>query len=167
MASVGRGWKALICFWVLAATRSAGRFNPIRIPEVRHPTEQCHFKAPPHVLQHGKQQKGGLFMTEEEKMQVAVFRFGVISDFVNGSKLASGEKTRLIREKCARKWQIPFSEKTRIGRSTILRWVRLYNKSGGKLDSLRPSSRKDCNKSRAMDEDTCLGLMSLRNLMPE
>jgi transposase InsO family protein len=106
-------------------------------------------------------------MTEEEKMQVAVFRFGVISDFVNGSKLASGEKTRLIREKCARKWQIPFSEKTRIGRSTILRWVRLYNKSGGKLDSLRPGSRKDCNKSRAMDEDTCLGLMSLRNLMPE
>lgn len=74
-------------------------------------------------------------MTEEEKMQVALFRFGVICDFVNGTRLFPGEKSRLLREKCARKWQIPFSEKTRIGRSTILRWVRLYNASGGKLDS--------------------------------
>ena len=106
-------------------------------------------------------------MTEEEKMQVAVFRFGVISDFVNGSKLSPGEKTRLIRQKCVRKWQIPFSEKTRISKSTILRWVRLYKNSGCKLESLYPGSRRDCGLSRAMDEDTCLGLISLRNLMPE
>lgn len=106
-------------------------------------------------------------MTEEEKMQVAVFRFGVISDFVNGSKLSPGEKTRLIRQKYARKWQIPFSEKTRISKSTILRWVRLYKNSGCKLESLYPGSRRDCGLSRAMDEDTCLALMSLRKLMPE
>ena len=106
-------------------------------------------------------------MTEEEKMQVAVFRFGVISDFANGARLSPGEKTRLIREKCARKWQIPFSEKTRISKSIILRWVRLYNNSGERLESLRPNGRKDINKSRAMDEDTCLALMSLRSRMPE
>ena len=106
-------------------------------------------------------------MTEEEKMQAAVFRFGVISDFVNGSKLSPGEKTRLIQQKCARKWQIPFSEKTRIGKSTILRWIRLYKHSGGKLESLYPGSRKDRGRSRAMDEETCLGLISLRDRMPE
>jgi hypothetical protein len=53
-------------------------------------------------------------MTEDEKMQVAVFRFGVISDFVIGSQMSRAEKRRLMRDKCARKWQIPFSEKTRL-----------------------------------------------------
>ncbi len=48
-------------------------------------------------------------MTEDEKMQVAVVRFGVISDFVIGAQMSRGEKRRLMRDKCARKWQIPFS----------------------------------------------------------
>ena len=43
-------------------------------------------------------------MTEEEKREVAAFRFGIISDLVNRVQLDAGEKERLIREKCARKW---------------------------------------------------------------
>jgi hypothetical protein len=34
--------------------------------------------------------------------------------------------------------------------------VRLYNAGGGKLEALCPRGRNDCDKSRAMDEDTCL-----------
>ncbi|MBL6995600.1 MAG: IS481 family transposase, partial [Desulfobacula sp.] len=45
-------------------------------------------------------------MTEDEKMQVAVFRFGVISDFVNGIWMSRTERRRLMREKCACKWPI-------------------------------------------------------------
>ena len=70
-------------------------------------------------------------MTEDEKMQVAVFRFSVIGDFVTGVQMSRAEKRRLMRQKCARKWQIPFSEKTRIGRGTIQRWVRVYKDSNG------------------------------------
>jgi len=106
-------------------------------------------------------------MTEEEKVQVALFRFGVICDVVNGTRLSPGETSRLIGEKCGRKWQIPFSEKTRISKSTILRWVRLYKAGNGKLESLYPGSRQDRGRSRAMDEETCLSLMSLRRSMPE
>ena len=58
-------------------------------------------------------------MTEDEKMQVAVFRFGVISEFVTGTQISRAEKRRLMREKSARKWQIPFSEKTSITMGTI------------------------------------------------
>ena len=105
-------------------------------------------------------------MTEEEKKQVATFRFGVICDFVNGSGRSPGEKSYLLKEKCSRKWQIPFSQKTRISRSTLLRWVKLYRAGGGKLESLYPSSRQDRDKSRAMDEETCLSLSSLRKRMP-
>jgi len=106
-------------------------------------------------------------MTEEEKKQVAAFRFGVICDLVNVVQLELGEQERLIREKCARKWQIPFSAKTRISRSTILRWVRLYKQSSGKLESLYPRDRSDRGMSRGMDEETCLALVHLRKDMPK
>jgi putative transposase len=106
-------------------------------------------------------------MTEDEKMQVAVFRFSVIGDFVNGTQMSRAEKRRLMRDKCARKWQIPFSEKTRISMPTLNRWVRLYKDSGRDLKSLLPKDRCDQGKSRAMDEDTCLSLIQLRQKMPD
>jgi hypothetical protein len=65
-----------------------------------------------------------LIMTEDEKMQVAVFRFSVISDFIHSPSMSHQEKSRLLQQKCSRKWQIPFSEKTRISKGTIRRWIR-------------------------------------------
>ena len=38
-------------------------------------------------------------MNEEQKMEVAIFRFGVIHDFVSGVQLDRGEQKRLLREK--------------------------------------------------------------------
>ena len=105
-------------------------------------------------------------MTEDEKMRVAVFRFGVISDFVIGAQMSRGEKRRLMRDKSARKWQIPFSEKTSLSMGTISRWCRLYKDSNGDLKSLKPKDRCDQGKSRAMDEDTCLSLIELKSQMP-
>ena len=105
-------------------------------------------------------------MNEDEKMQVAVFRFGVISDFVTGAQMSRGEKRRLMRDKCARKWQIPFSQKTSLSIGTINRWCRLYKGSNGDLKSLQPKDRCDQGKSRAMDEDTCLSLIELKLQTP-
>lgn len=106
-------------------------------------------------------------MTEEEKKQIAVFRFGVIHEFVTGITLDHGEQERLLREKCGRKWKIPCSPRTRISRSTILNWVRRYKKGNMRLESLYPESRSDRGKSRAMDEDTCLALIRLKKEMPD
>ena len=106
-------------------------------------------------------------MTEEEKEQVATFRFGVICDLVTVDQMNLGEQERLIRDKCARKWQIPFSTKSRISRSTILRWVRVYRQSGGQLQSLHPADRSDRGQSRSLDEDTCLALIRLRKELPK
>lgn len=106
-------------------------------------------------------------MTEDQKMEVAVFRFGVIGDFVNGSRMTRAEKQRLKQEKCARKWQIPHSEKTRISQNTLERWIRVYTKSGNDLKSLCPKGRSDRGKFRSMDEDTRLSLIGLRKQMPE
>jgi len=105
-------------------------------------------------------------MTEDEKMQVAVFRFSVIGDFVNGNQMSRAEERRLKREKCARKWKIPFSEKTRISQGTLQRWCRVYRNSGGDLKSLHPKDRSDQGKTRVMDEETCLSLIELKLEMP-
>lgn len=81
-------------------------------------------------------------MQEKQKIDIAVFRFSVIHDFVGGLNLEYGQKQKLLREKCARKWVIPFSEKTSISESTILRWIELYEESGRKLESLYPNLDK-------------------------
>jgi len=106
-------------------------------------------------------------MTEEQKKRVAVFRFGVIHDLINGNDVNQGPQEALIRQKCARKWEIPCSEKTRISRSTILRWVRLYRQSNGKIESLYPGDRSDRGESRALDGETILALIRLRQEMPK
>ena len=103
-------------------------------------------------------------MTEDEKMQVAIFRYSVISDFVNGIDMSRGEKSRLMRDKCERKWSIPFSQKTRISRESINHWIRIYNAGGVK--ALRPKQRSDQGRSRAMDDDTCETLICLRRELP-
>jgi putative transposase len=106
-------------------------------------------------------------MDDDKKSRIATFRFGVIHDLVGHVELEPGEQERLLREKCSRKWVIPFSDKTRITRSTILRWVKLYRDSGGRLEALTNHDRCDQGKSRAIDEETGLALIRLRAELPK
>jgi transposase InsO family protein len=105
-------------------------------------------------------------MNDEQKKQVAIFRFGVISDFVSPTRLAWGERARLLEEKCARQWQIPFSTRTRLSVATIRSWIRAYEKGGQQLEALYPHSRSDRGQARALDQETTLALLGLRRQMP-
>jgi transposase InsO family protein len=100
-------------------------------------------------------------MDEERKKKVSVFRFGVIHDLVGGRRLSRGQKETLIREKSSHEWDIPFSGRSYISPSTIKRWIRLYESSGGRLESLHPSDREDKGKIRAMHDETALSLVNL------
>ncbi|SMD14827.1 Transposase [Desulfocicer vacuolatum DSM 3385] len=106
-------------------------------------------------------------MDERQKIDVAVFRYGVIQDFVTGIELEYGKQEQLFQEKCARKWTIPFSNKTSISRSTLKRWVELYRTGGKKLESLYPNDREDKGKPRVLDNDVCMTLLRLRREQPE
>ena len=106
-------------------------------------------------------------MTEKEKQEVAAFRFSIIHEFVNGTKPPFGEQEKLLRAKCNKKWNIPCSDRTSIGRSTILRWISLYKESAGEIIALFPRDREDSGKARVYDKDTCLGLIQLRKELPE
>jgi len=105
-------------------------------------------------------------MDEDRKKQIAVFRFGVIHEFVGGAVLDYGEQERLLRDKCARKWKIPYSNRTRVSRGAMLSWIKQYRDSGGRLESLYPKDRDDRKKSRAIDEHTAENLIALRKSMP-
>jgi putative transposase len=105
-------------------------------------------------------------MDEQQREQIALFRFGVINDLVGGVRLERGELERLIKDKSQRRWYIPGSNRTRISASTIRRWIRLYESSGRKLESLRPAKRSDRGRSRAIDEETVLALIRLRGQIP-
>ncbi|MBW2690307.1 MAG: helix-turn-helix domain-containing protein, partial [Deltaproteobacteria bacterium] len=106
-------------------------------------------------------------MTEEQKKEVAVFRYGIIADFVGATRLDRGEREALLREKCDRKWLIPFSPRTRLSRSTIVRWIQKYNEGGRRLESLYPQDRNDQGQVRAIDEETGLALLELRRQQPK
>lgn len=104
-------------------------------------------------------------MTEEMKKRIATFRFGVISDIVTSTKLDYGEQERLVQEKCNRQWDIPYSPRTHIARSTIYSWLKKYTDSGNKLTALYPRERSDSGASRTIDDETanCIIQTKLEN----
>ncbi len=105
-------------------------------------------------------------MDEETKKRIAVFRFGVIADFVGGRRLGWGETERLMRDKCGQRWQIPGGMRTGISESTLKEWISRYKGSGNKLESLYPRDRSDRGKTRAIEKELAAGLISLRKEMP-
>jgi len=104
-------------------------------------------------------------MQEKQREEVALFRFGVISDLVC-SRLVPGEMAERIREKSRQRWLMPTSGRTRIAESTIRRWVSLYLGSDRQLTSLFPHERSDRGRSRRVDEETILSLVRLRKELP-
>jgi putative transposase len=82
-------------------------------------------------------------MTDQEREEVALFRFGVISDLVGATRLDHGERGRLIKQKAAAALEHSAFPRTRISDNTIRRWVAMYEKSGRQLDSLKPVPRSD------------------------
>ncbi len=105
-------------------------------------------------------------MIEEKNKRIATFRFGVISDIVTCLNLAYGEQERLVQEKCERQWEIPFTSRTYISRSTIYEWIRKYKDSGNKLESLYPRSRCDAGISRTIDDETAAFIIQTKKEKP-
>ena len=105
-------------------------------------------------------------MDEKLKMEIAKFRFGVISDFVTGVRHPHGERQRLIEEKTQRQWLIPGSPRSRISKATIMLWVNKYRASGNRLESLMPLEREDKGSHRALDLGIRLALTELRAKHP-
>lgn len=104
---------------------------------------------------------------DEKKLKVATFRFGLISEFVTGVRLDYGEKEKLLKEKMGRSYDIPFSERAIISRSTIEKWIRDYNKSGKQIEGLYPQARSDKGTARALSSSLKLAVKELKKERPD
>jgi len=98
--------------------------------------------------------------------RIALFRFGVIAPLVD-RHLSRGERERILNEIAAGTWQIPGSQRTSIGRSTVVKWLACYQRSGGDIESLKPRRRSDRGSTRSIDEETAAALIVLKQQMPE
>jgi len=103
-------------------------------------------------------------MDETLREQMALFRYGVISDLVS-RPLAPGEKERLLRSLSEREWTLPGASQTRIGRSTVRDWLGLYEAMG--FEGLKPRPRSDRGTSRAIPEPVQDLLLAMRRERPK
>jgi transposase InsO family protein len=103
---------------------------------------------------------------EDRKLKIATFRFGLISEFVTGVKLVYGEKERLLKEKASRSYDIPFSDRGIISRSSIEKWILDYKKSGYRIEGLYPKYRKDKGATRVLSSDLKLAIKELKKELP-
>jgi len=100
-------------------------------------------------------------MDKEKREKIALFRFGVISRLL-WVKEDERQKEALLREITSTTWEIPFSRRTALGRSTVLDWLKKYRDKGDRIESLEPQSRSDKGKARSLDEETEQTLIRLK-----
>ena len=103
---------------------------------------------------------------EDRKLQIATFKFGIISEFVTGVRLHYGEKERLMQEKLGRIYEIPFSSRRSIARSTLEKWICDYKKAGYRLEGLMPIDRSDKGKTRVLSDHLKLAIKELKKGNP-
>ena len=102
----------------------------------------------------------------DKNREIATFRFGVIAEFVTGVKLDYGEKEKLITQKIARTYRIPYSNHSSISRSTINEWVSAYKNAGYRIEGLFPKTRKDKGSFRKLDPQIRLAIVQIKNEHP-
>jgi putative transposase len=105
-------------------------------------------------------------MNDELRKQIALFRFGLISALVGRKGLSRGEQEACLTRMIKQEWDIPGSARSSIARSTVLRWLALYQQSGERLESLEPKPRKDRGRGRALDAEIEAAVIRLRKENP-
>jgi len=77
---------------------------------------------------------------------VALFRLAVLGPLVSRDRLEHGELKRLIRELAGRDYDIPGTERGRIGEKTIEAWYYAWRREG--IEALTPRPRSDRGQSK-------------------
>lgn len=100
----------------------------------------------------------------ERNTEIALFRYGLISTLLFGT-LAAGELERNLREIASKTYRIPYSSRTRVGISSLRRYLKLYQQGG--FDALRPDVRVDRHIPRAFPKELLQKAITLREEQPE
>ena len=100
-------------------------------------------------------------MTDSQPRQaIALFRYGLIAEFVQLPVGAKGLYARL-REKANIGYTIPGTTRTRVTLETLRHWLANYRRSG--FEALLPKGRADRGRSRALPQAVADALISLKD----
>jgi putative transposase len=103
-------------------------------------------------------------MTEpQDRKAIALFRYGLIADFIHLPAGSRGLYARL-REKAALDYSIPGSNRIRVAPETLRHWLKDYRRGG--FDALLPKGRADQGRSRALPQTVADALLSLKEEQP-
>lgn len=100
---------------------------------------------------------------ETRSQEIALFRYGLISSLLFDA-LPVGAVEKALAEIAARSYRIPYSSRTKVGISTLRRYLKLYQAHG--FDALRPTTRTDRRKPRAFPPAVLQKAITLREEQP-
>jgi len=104
-------------------------------------------------------------MENDEKEAKALFRYGLISEFLHGD-LVWGEKSARMQQLTMRKYRVPWQEEPlEISVSTLNRWLAVYKSSG--FSGLKQKDRSDKNISKALDAILSDRIIAIKKSNPE
>ncbi len=96
-------------------------------------------------------------MDEQDREQVALFRYGLIAPLLHGSV---EDRVEYLAEISNKVYQVPYYGPMEYSPKTIRAWLSAYNRDG--LDGLKPRRRSDKGQPRVIPLETRQKLLELR-----
>ena len=101
---------------------------------------------------------------EARSQEIALFRYGLISSLLFDA-LPAGCVEKALTEIASKTYRIPYSSRTKVGISTLRRYLKLYQQDG--FAALRPTTRTDRHTPRAFPSEVLQKAIALREEQPE
>ena len=102
-------------------------------------------------------------MTDEQKMEIALFRYGVIHPLLD-ENLQKGEKATLMKQILGKTYDIPLSSRTTISERTLFKYLQWYREGG--FQALLPQQRKDAGCVKVIPDDVLKKAFEFKNEIP-
>jgi len=101
---------------------------------------------------------------EKKAEEVMDFRYSIIAELLN-PYLSQLERRRLMQEKAARQYDIPYSNRTRISYDCIRKWYATFGRFG--KEGLRPRVRSDKGVCRVLSVEEAAAFLEYLDQNPE
>jgi len=102
---------------------------------------------------------------DDLRHEVALFRYGLIAEFVHQALGTEGLYQRL-EAKAALEYRIPGTTRTRVAAETLRDWIKRYRNHGG-FEALMPKKRADRGQSRSLPAAVSEQLVAIKEANPK
>ena len=101
---------------------------------------------------------------EQKAKRIMEFRYAIIAELLN-PYLSRQERRTLMLQKAGRRYEIPFSDRTRISSECIRTWYAAYRRFG--IEGLRPKVRSDKGVCRGFTAEEAAAFLAYLEQKPE